>query len=394
MEESIRIGQNLFHKYIGYVTVTKIRDGCIEADTGSRGVLPFAFYDFGKVLFFDKEHTAKSFNTYDEYISFCEDDKKIKLELEKIATQERERLRLKKIQEFEREKELEIERQRVLENEKKKLEQVKEEKPYLTSVEPIISKSSQWDQLFDLNSLMGRISTNPETLLKIKKDEEGKIKEILKRRKIEYFVHFTRIENLASIMKDGLVPVSLQQKKNIPSLHNDDQRIDSQLNCTSCSIGFPNYKLFYTFREYKFPGTKWVMIVVDPDILFSPTNIVYYCHTNAASVFPRVSSVKELCTAMAFENMYCESTITKENKLINRNDLQISDDITTDPQAEILISDIIAPEHIACIWFQSQSDIDEYVKNNGADLISKFGHQVISRFFKAREDYIFWKKEN
>lgn len=394
MEKYLSIGGKLFHKYLGFIVVKQVDDKNLLADTGSQGVLPFAFYDFGKVLFFDKEHASKAFDTYDEYITFCEEDKRKRAELEEQATRELERLRLKEIEEFEREKEQEIERLRVLDNKKKKLEQVQKEKPFVTSAEPIISKCPQWDQLFDLNSLIGNISPNRETLLKIKKDEEDKIKGILKRRKIGYLVHFTRIENLASIMKDGLVPVSLQQKKNIPSLHNDDQRIDSQLNCTSCSISFPNYKLFFTFREYKFPGTKWVMIVVDPDILFSPTNIVYYCHTNAASVFPRVSSVKELCTAMAFENMYCESTITKENKLINRNDLQISDDITTDPQAEILISDIIAPEHIACICFQSQSDIDEYVKNNGADLISKFDHQVVSGFFNARKDYMFWKKEN
>ena len=86
-------------------------------------------------------------------------------------------------------------------------------------------------------------------------------------------MHFTRIDNLNSILKNGLIPVSIQQKMKIPSARNDEQRIDSKLDCTSCSITFPNYKLFYTFREYKFPGSGWVVIVLDKDVLFSPSNI-------------------------------------------------------------------------------------------------------------------------
>ena len=95
--------------------------------------------------------------------------------------------------------------------------------------------------------------------------------------------------------------------------------IDSKLDCTSCSVAFPNYKLFYTFREHKFPGTSWVVIVLDKDVLFSASNISYYCQTNAAGVFPRVSSAKRVMYGKCFENMFCDSLTTKENKLIQRS---------------------------------------------------------------------------
>lgn len=245
----------------------------------------------------------------------------------------------------------------------------------------------------DFDSLMEEFFPKRETLLKIKRDQENKIREILERRKIEYLVHFTRIDNLRSILQNGLIPVSMHQKMRITSVRNDEQRIDSKLDCTSCSVGFPNYKLFYTFREYKFPGQTWAIIVLDKEVLFSPSNISYYCHTNAAGVFPRVSSVKELCTARAFENMFCESLITKENKLIHRASLEISDHITTDPQAEILISDVIDAGYIGCICFQTQRDVDEYTQRNGKGLLAKFDYQIVPDFFDARKDYMFWKKE-
>lgn len=233
-----------------------------------------------------------------------------------------------------------------------------------------------------------------ETLLTIKSEQANKIKEIVTRRKIEYLVHFTRIDNLNSILKNGLIPVSMQQKMKIPSIRNDDQRIDSKLDCTSCSIVFPNYKLFYKFREDNFLGSSWVVIVLDKDVLFSPSNITYYCQTNAAGVFPRISSAKELCTATAFENMFCDSLTTKENKVIQRASLQISDYITTDPQAEILISGAIDKKYIGCICFQKQPDIDEYITRYGKELLEKYDYQVVPGFFDARKDYMFWKKES
>jgi hypothetical protein len=178
-----------------------------------------------------------------------------------------------------------------------------------------------------------------ETLIEIKKDEENKIREILEQRKIEYLVHFTRIENLPSILEHGLIPVSIQGKRKIVSIHNDEQRIDAKLDCTSCSVGFPNYKLFHFFRQYKYQGSKWVIIKLKTDVLFSSDNISYFCNTNAARVLPRISNVKELCNSVCFENMFCDKITIKE-KIIKRSELLISDHFTTDPQCLKLVDHI------------------------------------------------------
>lgn len=394
MYEYLSIGTILYHKYLSNVTIVELGTDRIKADTGSRGILDFAFYDFGKVLFFEKSHSANTFESYKKYLEFCDEEKRKKIIEEEKARQECEAKRLLQMKELEKKEHFEIEQQTIINEEKKKQEQLR-----IQLNNPISNKLctreklSPWSNAINLSSLMEEFFPNRETLLRIKRDHEDKIKEIIEQRKIEYLVHFTRIDNLLSILQNGLIPVSIQQKMKIPSVHNDEQRIDSKLDCTSCSVVFPNYKLFYTFRESKFPSARWAIIVLDKDVLFSPSNIAYYCQTNAAGVFPRLSSAKELCTAKAFENMFCDSIITKENKLIQRTSLQISDRVTTDPQAEVLISDIIDTKYIGCVCFQNQSDIDAYLLNNGPDVLNKYDYQIIPAFFAARKDYMFWKKE-
>ena len=393
MYEYLSIGKTLFHKYLGNVTVKQIDEERIKAETVSRGVLEFAFYDFGKVLFFEKEHEVKSFQTNEEYKAFCEKDKRIKIELEAKADQECERLKLKEMQEFESEKELERDWQSLIDEEKKKREQLHREKLLAVNSEPVILKSTTWYQLIDINPMMGELSPKRETLLSIKKEEEIKIKAILDRRKIRYCVHFTRMDNLNSILSNGLIPVSIQNKKGMDSLHNDEQRIDTHLDCTSCSVTFPNYKLFSKFSDYKFPGSTWVMIVLSTDILLSPNNVIYFCHTNAASVVPRCLDVKDLCTANSFESMFCETKTIKGEKIINRASLQVDDCITTDPQAEILVSDIIEPEFIKGIYFQRQNHADSYFKANGLDLLKKYECKIHPDFFSYEVGYMLWNKE-
>jgi hypothetical protein len=149
----------------------------------------------------------------------------------------------------------------------------KEEHPY------------SWGTTTDQNLLMEDFLPKRETLLKIKMDHVSKIKELIEKRKIEYLIHFTRIDNLHSILLYGLVPVSMQHDLSISSTHNDEERFDSKLDCTSCSVGFPNYKLFYTFREFKFPGSRWAILTLDKDLLFSSSNIAYYCRAMYCNCF-------------------------------------------------------------------------------------------------------------
>ena len=147
--------------------------------------------------------------------------------------------------------------------------------------------------------------------------------------------------------------------------------------------------MFYKFREYDYPGTRWVVLAIDKSILFSPSNITFFCYTNAARVIPQTRNLEDLCTVNAFKNMFCD-TIIINGRRVRRELLNINDNFTTDPQAEILISDIIDKEYINCIYFQNEDDLQYYKENYGLDILKKYNYDIDRNFFDARTDYDFW----
>ncbi len=67
MQDYLGVGTNLYHKYLSDITVVEVCDGKIKADTDSRGILEFAYHDFGKVLFFEKSHASNKYKSHQEY---------------------------------------------------------------------------------------------------------------------------------------------------------------------------------------------------------------------------------------------------------------------------------------------------------------------------------------
>jgi hypothetical protein len=239
----------------------------------------------------------------------------------------------------------------------------------------------------DINNLLQieKELGEPENVFIEKQDIIG----IINKRRIKYLAHFTRLENLVSILENGLIPVSMQLKKDIKSIRNDNERWDSKLDCTSCSIEFPNYRVFYSFRN-KYPNSKWVVLLLDTEVLLSKDRITYYCQTNAARIMNEVLNKKELCTISAFENMFSNSLTTKHNRTIHRDELMLRDNFTTDPQAEILISNIIEPKHISRVCFSKHNEMDEFIENNGTDILNRYNYEAQPYYFAPRRDYQFW----
>jgi hypothetical protein len=96
--DKVNIGDRLYHKYLDFIEVTQVCDIYIKADTGDRGVLVFKFYDFGKVIYFEKEHAGSTYNTYYDYLNFYEKEIEIKKDAQAKIEQECERKRLRQIE--------------------------------------------------------------------------------------------------------------------------------------------------------------------------------------------------------------------------------------------------------------------------------------------------------
>lgn len=398
MREYLWVGQKLFHKYLGFITVTFISDNELLADTGSKGILPFAFNNFGRVLFFEEDHKNTDHKTYNDYLVFCQEELRNKAIQKAKSAEDYERLRIKKLEEAASEEKRKIEQKRRVEDITKNINREKEVSRIGAEIveannRKLIALKGKSFSIILKEDQCRNIVQSQEVLLKIKREHEDKIKETVRKRKIEHLIHFTRIENLQGILQHGLIPVGLQGEMKINSIHNDEMRYDQRRDCTSCSVGFPNWQLFYSF-QLRDPKARWVIIRLKTEVLFSPQSINLFCITNAARVLSSDQDLKEFCTFDAFESMFCDSIKIKENNSIQRNALSIVDYMTTDPQAEILVSGIIDTKYINSICFRDGDDRRLFIRNFGDAELNLFDYNISPYLFSPRKDFKFWEKEN
>lgn len=198
-------------------------------------------------------------------------------------------------------------------------------------------------------------------------------------RGIEYILHFTRIENLDSILANGLIPRDELERTEMNSIFNDAHRYDNCRNALCCSIGHPNYKMFYSLRTNN-PDTEWCVIGIKKDVLWNKNCV--FCVENAASNNVTSIPINQRKGLQAFMKLFDEI----ENKPA-RNILDIPDYCPTNPQAEILVFDRIDSNDIVGVVFQSKQRADEYTRRyNWEDFF--IYHRA---FFCPRKDYEHWR---
>ncbi|WP_352406646.1 DarT ssDNA thymidine ADP-ribosyltransferase family protein [Acetoanaerobium noterae] len=197
MHNHVANGDKLFHKYLGVVVVTHVSDTGIKADTGTRGILDFANYDFGKVLYFEKEHGTNLFSSYNEYLEFNEKEKKIRLQREAEVERENEKRRLKQIEE-----ELEKERLREIEEENLK-EERRQKQQELERLRAIQEEKKR-----------NRIETQRKEADRVNNLKLRFINHLKENYLFDGFYHYTDFVNFINIMKMGKL-LSRNRAKNL-----------------------------------------------------------------------------------------------------------------------------------------------------------------------------------
>lgn len=182
------------------------------------------------------------------------------------------------------------------------------------------------------------------------------IKKILQTRGIQYLCHFTRIENLDSILTHGLIPRNgLYNKKfnnnsdliTISGIFNDEIRLDNHEDATCLSISFPNSKMFYKYRQQS--NAQWAVIVLDANVLIDKDCAFY--PTNAACNSINDNPIEAFQGPNALENLFDETEEEREGLLLKD---------PTDVQAEVLVFNKIEPKYIVGCAFSSKSITDDY----------------------------------
>lgn len=210
------------------------------------------------------------------------------------------------------------------------------------------------------------------------KKNRKRIKREAKTRKINFLMHFTRQENLESILVEGLIPRAEIEADELPATFNDDVRLDGCPSATSLSIVHPNYKMFYRYRK-TFTDAKWAVLGIHASVLWKYK--CGFCSENAASNHVTAIPIEQRSQVEAFRGMFDEI-----DGRPSRKELAIPDGCPTNPQAEVLVFGRIKPKFIAGVAFRDKADADDWGKRYPAYEIGR-----MTGLFAARKDYAHWK---
>jgi hypothetical protein len=204
------------------------------------------------------------------------------------------------------------------------------------------------------------------------------VKEILKEKRIDWLLHFTRAENLENIFKYGLLPRSDLDNMNIESNYNDQYRYDKCKNASCLSIQFPNYKMFYGLREDN-PKVDWAVLLLRANILYEFE--CAFCQANAGSEQIYTIPINKRKGKDAFLKLFEE--IPNRS---TRKELEIGSCYPTNPQAEVLVFEKIPITYIEEVYFKNQKELNKY-----KDIVpNTIEAKVSNRAFSCREDYSNW----
>ena len=249
-----------------------------------------------------------------------------------------------------------------------------------------------------------RLAANAEAQVKAARLEADRRRELhsyIRGRGVTGLGHFTRLKNLESILRHGLLPRGTLEQMGAEYVANDELRLD-HVDGVCLSISFPNYKLFYKFRR-KFPKEDWVVIDLSTDVIERKACIFNPC--NAASGAMTRIEVERRMQMDALQEMFYDrdahygdapASNTGTTKL--REILGLPDKFTTDPQAEVVVTESIEPELFDGVFF----DCDDTPRNRQIldDVFQKVAPRWRGRFlpgraaFTYRSDYKYWQTDN
>ena len=217
-------------------------------------------------------------------------------------------------------------------------------------------------------------------------ERESAYRYLVEERDVQYLMHFTPVENIQSILDNGIIPRYHLMRDRKEVVVTDEERWDNRPDCTSFSISFPNYRMMFKKQN----DFRFALLLVDPAVLLDLSiDQIYYLPDNAARMSKYgIDNFKGLD---ALKGLF--STPVKTNiGMKTREELDIPDCFPSNPQAEVFIKGIVKPKYIKAVVVDDPS----YAKALGNKLrlptgwdVSMVGHSV--SYFKPRVDYKYWQ---
>ena len=220
-------------------------------------------------------------------------------------------------------------------------------------------------------------------------NRESQIQQICEERGTTTLIHFTRIENLRSILEDGLLGRSLLETDRQQFIYNDQRRLDRRKEAICLSISFPNYDMFYKYRK-ETSDSQWVVLLIEAKVLWELD--CAFCQENAASNAARHIPLEERKKPDALKGMFVDVCSDTKGDVYERQSLQIPDDYPTHPQAEILVFDQIPSDYIKEVHFYDETALKQWRYSNPRNYPPKL--TVNQQYFQYGRDQTVCEDDN
>lgn len=178
--------------------------------------------------------------------------------------------------------------------------------------------------------------------------QQDEIRKHVEKLGITSLYHFTRIENIPSIMEHGVLSLEEIGKRKISAVTNDERRFDGRVEGISVSVSFPNYKMFAKYR-YDLPEVKWTVLEIDPRVLWEK-DCAFFKH-NAADGRVNDIPLHFLKGLAAFRRIFSGEQVHLASE---SGDIRAIFD-PVDVQAEVMVFDVIEPGMIKKAYFNDKA---------------------------------------
>ena len=245
------------------------------------------------------------------------------------------------------------------------------------------------DQAADPSSAAGFGSESVPPVVPMSEAENYRLRAILKERKIETLIHFTRLENLASSLSYGLMSrTAIESDSRIGRVRTNQPELPPDWRSTiSMNISFPDYRLFYRLQEQR--GFEWIVLVYDAALLLQQPFFSF--------IFPAANLIRtpifEKEIAPGLQSVFAFEDLFRDTDTVRRRILQIPDAYPTHPHSELLIPNAVANQYLKEVHFYNEYKFDQWCfQNQGlAAIIDKNLWQVGLAYFSPRMDYANWR---
>ncbi len=217
------------------------------------------------------------------------------------------------------------------------------------------------------------------------------LQSFISKRELRLF-HFTNQMNITGIAEHGLVPRTHPKFESLvpePKITDTTRAVHGG---TCFSVGWPNFAMMaYKKLNLLKEGETFVILEIDSRILLEKNWFA----------FPTNSSGKEIARAVrarpgqfsasgALQIMFEDCAKTTKGTWVNRSELGLTEDLPTDPQAEIVFEETIERHWINTVFVEMQHQLNQ-VETLRPDLLSKLEFVYAPEMFKPRVDNAFWR---